>query len=216
MITEPNKKEWLWTIAKIVYLYKFFDMINQVTVFCASSTQAADVYKQEARQLGTILAEHAVKCYYGGGRVGLMGELAKSMLEHNGHIVGIIPQFMVDEGWDNDKVEEIVVPDMQIRKQKLMQLADAIVALPGGCGTLEELMEAITARQLGLIKVPIVLVNVCGFFDPLIAMLERAVKEKFMRNEHLSLWSVVTDASQVLSAIENAPSIENARGIAAM
>ena len=123
---------------------------------------------------------------------------------------------MVDEGWDNDKVEEIVVPDMQIRKQKLMQLADAIVALPGGCGTLEELMEAITARQLGLIKVPIVLVNVCGFFDPLIAMLERAVKEKFMRNEHLSLWSVVTDASQVLSAIEDAPSIENARGIAAM
>lgn len=191
-------------------------MINQVTVFCASSTQADDVYKQEARKLGANLAEHAIKCYYGGGRVGLMGELASSMLEHNGQIVGIIPQFMVDEGWDNDKVEEIVVPDMQIRKQKLMQLADAIIALPGGCGTLEELMEAITARQLGLIKVPIVLVNVCGFFDPLIAMLERAVKEKFMRNEHLSLWSVVTEASQVLSAIEDAPSIENARGIAAM
>lgn len=191
-------------------------MINQVTVFCASSTQADDVYKQEACKLGAILAEHAIKCYYGGGRVGLMGELASSMLEHNGQIVGIIPQFMVDEGWDNEKVEEIVVPDMQIRKQKLMQLADAIIALPGGCGTLEELMEAITARQLGLIKVPIVLVNVCGFFDPLIAMLERAVKEKFMRNEHLSLWSVVTEASQVLSAIEDAPSIENARGIAAM
>ena len=191
-------------------------MINNVTVFCASSTQAGVIYKQEARKLGVILAEHSIKCYYGGGRVGLMGELASSMLEHNGQIVGIIPQFMVDEGWDNDGVEEIVVSDMQIRKQKLMHLPDAIVALPGGCGTLEELLEAITARQLGLIKAPIILVNVAGFFDPLIAMLERAVAEKFMRQEHLALWSVVSDADHVLAAIENAPSIENARGIAAM
>lgn len=191
-------------------------MTHSVTVFCASSTQADVIYKQEANKLGAILAEHSIKCYYGGGRVGLMGELASSMLEHKGEIVGIIPQFMVDEGWDNDQVEEIVVSDMQIRKQKLMEIPDAIVALPGGCGTLEELLEAITARQLGLIKVPIIIVNVNGFFDPLVAMLEKAVAEKFMRTEHLALWKVVPDASYVLDAIENAPSIENARDIAAM
>lgn len=191
-------------------------MINSVTVFCASSTQADKIYKQEANKLGAILAEHNVKCYYGGGRVGLMGELSSSMLEHNGKIVGIIPQFMVDEGWDNDRVEEIVVPNMQVRKQQLMEFPDAIIALPGGCGTLEELLEAITARQLGLIKVPIIIVNVNGFFDPLVAMLEKAVAEKFMRTEHLALWTVVPDSDSVLSAIEDAPKIENARGIAAM
>lgn len=191
-------------------------MVNKITVFCASSTQADAIYKNEAYRLGKLLSENNVCCYYGGGRVGLMGELAKSMVEENAKIIGIIPQFMVDEGWDNDDVEELVVPDMQVRKLQLMSCADAIVALPGGCGTLEELMEAITARQLGLITIPIVIVNVNGFFTPLIKMLEKAVSERFMREEHLNLWTVVNSVEDVLSAIDNAPEIKNARGIAAM
>lgn len=191
-------------------------MIKTVTVYCASSTQAPGVYKSEAYKLGKILASHSIHCFYGGGRVGLMGELSKAIVEEGGGITGIIPRFMVEEGWDNEDVAEMVVPDMQIRKQKLMTCGEAIVALPGGCGTLEELMETITARQLGLIEAPIIIVNTNGFFTPLLEMLDRCVSERFMRKEHLSLWSVVDSVSDVLKAIDNAPAIGNARGIAAM
>ncbi len=190
--------------------------MKNITVFCASSSVAADKYKAEAFRLGEILTKENAHCYYGGGRVGLMGELAAAMVKHGGCISGIIPQFMVDEGWDNPDVEEIVVPDMQVRKQKLMNVADAIVALPGGCGTLEELVEAITAKQLGLIKVPIVIVNTDGFFTYLIKMLEHAVEERFMREEHLKIWTVVSSVEEVMAAIEMAPEMVNARGIAAM
>ena len=190
--------------------------MKNITVFCASSSQAAPVYVSQAHRLGEILAEHNLHCYYGGGRVGLMGALAETMVKVQGQISGIIPQFMVDEGWDNPDVEEIVVPDMQIRKQMLLNRADAIVALPGGCGTLEELIEAITSRQLGLIKVPIIIVNVNGFFDHFIEMLHTAIEQRFMRPEHASLWTAVSSADEVMPAIESAPEIHDARGIAAM
>lgn len=191
-------------------------MVKSVTVFCASSTKADKVYQQSAFDLGCILANAQIKCYYGGGRVGLMGELAKAMVERHAEIEGIIPQFMVDEGWDNPDVHEIVVDDMQSRKKMLITFPDAIVALPGGCGTLEELMEAITSRQLGIITAPIVIVNINEYFTPLINMLNNAISANFMRLEHKQLWVEVNKVEDVLSAINAAPKLENARGIAAM
>ena len=187
-----------------------------VSVFCASSTQADDIYVKQAERLGQIMSESGVMCLYGGGRVGLMGALAKSVNANNGLINGIIPKFMVDEGWDNPDVTEILVDDMETRKKKLMTMADAIVVLPGGCGTLEELIDSITAKQLGIIDVPIVIVNVNGFYDCFISMMNHIADQKFMRNEHLKLWTVVSDVEEVFTAINNSCRITNARSIAAM
>lgn len=191
-------------------------MIKSITVFCASSTQTPEIYRQQTRRLGDLLADADIQCYYGGGRVGLMGDLAQTMVRRKAKITGIIPEFMVKEGWDNADVEELVVPDMYRRKDLLLNKAEAIVALAGGCGTLDELMEAITAKQLGLIHVPIVILNVNGYFDSLLSMLNRAVEEHFMRPEHKSLWSVVNTADEVLPAIEDSSVLPNARGLAAI
>lgn len=192
-------------------------MIKKVCVYCASSTQISEVYKNEARRLGELLSENNIACVYGGGSVGLMGELSKSMVDNGGNITGIIPQFMVDEGWDNNFVEEIVVGSMHERKALMVKDVDAAIALPGGCGTLEELLEVITWKQLGLFTKPVVILNINGFFDPLLDMLNKAVDEKFMRLEHKQIWCVANRADDVLDAINSAAEwSESARGFAAM
>ena len=151
-------------------------------------------------------------------RSGLMGKLADSMLALNGKITGIIPQFMCDEEWHHESLTNlIVVETMHERKALMAQMADAIVALPGGCGTMEELLEAITWKQLGIISVPIVIVNMYGYYDSLIEMLHRAVEEKFMRDVHKNMWNVINTPEQVLSAISNPLEWEaNARNFAAI
>ena len=175
----------------------------RVSVYCASSSQISDSYKLQAYELGKILSEEGVACNYGGGSVGLMGALAQAMLDHGGSIVGIIPQFMVDQGWDNPKVQMEVVNSMHERKQRMVKDVDAAIALPGGIGTFEELLEVITWRQLGLFLKPVVILNVNDYYAPLLAMLEKAVEERFMRKEHLNLVTVVSSASEVLPAIRN-------------
>ena len=180
------------------------NMTKRVCVYCASSTQVDEAYKREAKRLGEILAKNGIACNYGGGAVGLMGELAHSMLEHGGEITGIIPRFMVERGWDNPNVTEVETSSMHTRKERMTQDVDAAIALPGGCGTIEELMEIITWKQLGLFLKPIVIINVNHFFDPLLAMLDKCVEERFM-SEHLKkTWTVVTSAEEVLPAIQDA------------
>lgn len=179
-------------------------MTKRVCVYCASSTQVDEAYKREARRLGEVLSKNGIACNYGGGAVGLMGELAQSMLDHGGEITGIIPRFMVERGWDNPKVTEVETSSMHTRKERMTKYVDAAIALPGGCGTLEELMEIITWKQLGLFLKPIVIINVNHFFDPLLAMLDKCVEERFM-SEHLKkTWTVVTSAEEVLPAIQDA------------
>lgn len=179
-------------------------MTKRVCVYCASSTQVDEAYKREARRLGEVLSKNGIACNYGGGAVGLMGELAQSMLDHGGEITGIIPHFMVERGWDNPKVTEVETSSMHTRKERMTKDVDAAIALPGGCGTLEELMEIITWKQLGLFLKPIVIINVNHFFDPLLAMLDKCVEERFM-SEHLKkTWTVVTSAEEVLPAIQDA------------
>lgn len=190
----------------------------RVSVYCASSSQIAETYKREAYKLGKLLAQEGVACNYGGGSVGLMGELAQAMIDSGGAITGVIPQFMVDQGWNNPMVDTVVVGTMHERKRRMVEDADAAVALPGGLGTFEELLEVITWKQLGLFLKPIILLNVGGYYAPLLSMLEKSVEERFMRREHLDLITVVSTAADVLPAIRRSPewSRDAALGLAAL
>ncbi|MCQ2217045.1 MAG: TIGR00730 family Rossman fold protein [Paludibacteraceae bacterium] len=190
----------------------------RVSVYCASSSQISESYKREAYELGKILSKEKIACNYGGGSVGLMGELAQAMLDFGGSITGIIPQFMVDQGWDNPKVKMEVVNTMHERKQRMVKDAEAAIAMPGGIGTFEELLEVITWKQLGLFLKPIIILNVDNYYGPMLAMLEKAVDEQFMRKEHLNLVTVVSSASEVLPAIRKSAewTRDEALGIAAL
>ncbi len=180
--------------------------IRQVCVYCASSRECDEVYFAAAEALGRELARKGIDIIYGGGAGGLMGRLADAALSEGGRIIGILPRFMDELEWGHQKLTELVlVNDMHERKRAMLERADAVVALPGGCGTLEELFEAITWKRLGLYFGPIVLVNVQGFFDPCIELLERCVAEKFMDGRHRSMWKVVESPHQVIEAVCNAP-----------
>ena len=189
---------------------------RNVTVYCASSQQVDEEYFTTARQLGRILADWRITLTYGGGAVGLMGAIADSVLDYGGKVIGILPGFMDELEWGHGRVTELlVVDDMHQRKHRMIEDPDAIVALAGGCGTLEELLEAITWKRLGLHGKPIVIVNTRGYFDPLIEMLERCIEERFMRPEHRDMWTVVPDADGVIGAIVDAPPWgEHARDLA--
>ena len=178
---------------------------EQVCVYAASSRQCAQIYLDAARRLGEILAQNAIAIVYGGGSTGLMGSLADGALAEGGRVIGVLPEFMGELEWGHERLTELrLVGDMHERKRRMIAEVDAVIALPGGCGTLEELFEAITWKRLGLYSKPIVLVNVAGFFDPCVALLERAIAERFMHERHRSMWSVVTEPEAVLPAIASA------------
>jgi uncharacterized protein (TIGR00730 family) len=180
--------------------------VQRVCVYCASSQQASSVYHEVATRLGVLLAEASVSIVYGGGGTGSMGALADGALSRGGRVIGIIPEFMRELEWSHAEVcEMLVVDDLRERKRLMLDGVDACIALPGGCGTLEELLECITLKRLGIFVKPIVMINVRGFFDPLLELLESCVREKFMDSRHLDMWRVVQEPHDVLSAIENAP-----------
>ena len=189
-----------------------------ICVYCASSTQVKRSYFEATDRLGKILADAQLSIVYGGGSMGLMGQLADSTLKAGGKITGVIPRFMCEVEWNHTNLSELIlVETMHERKEKMAMMADAVVALPGGCGTLEELLEVITWKRLGIFTKPIVIVNIEGYFDALIAMLNRAVDEHFMREEHRQMWVVVETPEEVLSAIQNSANWdENARSFAAL
>lgn len=185
--------------------------IKRVAVYAASSSQVSSEYIDAAAELGRTLAAEGIEIVYGAGKVGLMGALADAALDAGGKVTGVIPQFMVDNGWCREKLTNLIVtPDMHTRKEKIVSLADATIALPGGVGTLEELMEIITWKQLGLYANPIVILNTRGYFNPLKEMLERAVEEKFMREIHRNLWSIADMPRQAADLIRNTPQWDTA------
>lgn len=185
--------------------------IKRVAVYAASSSQVSSEYIDAAAELGRTLAAEGIEIVYGAGKVGLMGTLADAALDAGGKVTGVIPQFMVDNGWCRGKLTNLIVtPDMHTRKEKIVSLADATIALPGGVGTLEELMEIITWKQLGLYANPIVILNTRGYFNPLKEMLERAVEEKFMREIHRNLWSIADTPRQAADLIRNTPQWDTA------
>ena len=167
------------------------NQINSVCVYSASSTKIDAVYFQAADTLGRLLAEHRIRLINGAGSIGLMRSVADAVLKNGGEVTGVIPRFMVEQNWHHTGLTELIeVESMHERKRKMADLSDGIIALPGGCGTLEELLEIITWKQLGLYLNPIVILNINGFFDPLLEMLEKAIDENFMRRQHGDIWKV--------------------------
>jgi uncharacterized protein (TIGR00730 family) len=179
---------------------------RSVCVYCASSRTAHPEYREAAFRLGEVLAGEGLGVVYGGGARGSMGALADGALSKGGRVVGILPKFMAELEWGHTGLTELeLVEDMRIRKHTMLARSQAAIALPGGCGTLEELLEAITLKRLGLYVNPIVLVNTRKFFDPLLELLTRAIEESFMDQRHAQMWEVVAQPEQVPEALQRAP-----------
>jgi len=179
---------------------------RSVCVYCASSRTSDPEYRQAARRLGEVLAAAGIGIVYGGGASGSMGALADGALAKGGRVTGILPRFMADLEWGHRGLTELeLVEDLRVRKHLMLTRSDAAIALPGGSGTLEELLEAITLKRLGLYLNPIVLVNTRDFFAPLLALLAHAVEERFMDPRHLTMWQVVSRPEEVPHALAHAP-----------
>ncbi len=178
--------------------------LRAVCVYCASSEESDAIYLDSARRVGEILAENSIVTIYGGGAIGSMGRLADGVLAKGGKVVGVIPRFMQELEWDHKGLTELqVVENIRERKHIMLTGSDAAIALPGGSGTLEELLEAISLKRLGIYLNPIVMVNVRGFFDPLLALLHRCIEERFMDACHAAMWQVANGPEDVLSAIRS-------------
>jgi uncharacterized protein (TIGR00730 family) len=175
-----------------------------VCVFASSSSRVNNDYAIAASKLGFLLAGAGVRVVFGGGGIGLMGKLADAVLENGGIVTGVIPSFMRDEGWSHKKINEMIIThDMGERKKKMFEMSDAVIALPGGVGTLEELTEAITLKQLSLFEGPIIILNTLGFYKSLLEFLENMVDNHFLRFEHKALWKIVNTPEEVISALYN-------------
>lgn len=182
------------------------NQINSVCVYSASSTKIDPVYFQAAEELGRLLAEHHIRLINGAGSIGLMCSVADAVLKNGGEVTGVIPHFMVEQNWHHTGLTELIeVESMHERKQKMANLSDGIIALPGGCGTLEELLEIITWKQLGLYLNPIIIINVNEFFDPLLKMLEKAIEENFMRQQHGDIWKVARTPEEAVKLLYETP-----------
>jgi hypothetical protein len=178
----------------------------RICVYCASSHHCDPLFHDAARNLGRILAEAGCTVVYGGGGIGSMGALADGALAAGGEVVGIIPRFMTEVEWQHPGLARLeVVEDMRERKHRLLTGSDAVIALPGGCGTLEELFEAITLKRLGLYFNPILLVNTKNFYTPLMGFMDDVVRERFLNPEHATMWQLVDTENDVLDAIRNTP-----------
>jgi uncharacterized protein (TIGR00730 family) len=188
----------------------------RICVYCASSDHADPAYRDAATELGHHLAEAGHSIVYGGGSRGSMGAVADGALEAGGTVVGILPRFMADLEWGHPGLTELqLVEDMRERKHRLLTGSDAVVALPGGCGTLEEVFEAITLKRLGLYFNPIVFLNTRNFYAPLLGFMDQVIEERFMHTDHAAMWQSVDTPEQVLPAIRSAPRWrEDARNIA--
>ena len=180
--------------------------ITSVCVYCASSTKIDSGYFEAARELGTLLGQRRIRLINGAGGIGLMSTTSDAVLAAGGEVTGVIPHFMVEQGWQHKGLTEMIeVENMHQRKQKMADLSDAIIALPGGCGTLEELLEIITWKQLGLYLNPVVILNTNNFFDPLLAMLQHAMDENFMREQHGAIWHVASTPQEAVELIHTIP-----------
>ncbi len=176
----------------------------KVCVFASSSSRIHSEYNSAASKLGDLLAQSDIEVVYGGGGIGLMGILADSVIKHGGKVTGVIPSFMQDEGWGHHGIDDMIVThDMGERKKKMFDLSDGVIALPGGVGTLEELSEAITLKQLSLFDGPIIILNTLGFYDHLIDFLDNMVENHFLRSEHKGIWQVVNTPEEAVKALIN-------------
>ncbi|MBS1545712.1 MAG: TIGR00730 family Rossman fold protein [Bacteroidetes bacterium] len=173
-----------------------------VCVFCGSSTGKDPLYGDVAREMGLTLAKEGHTLIYGGGDIGLMGILANSCLEGGGKVIGVIPDFLMKREVGHSGLTELIIADsMHQRKKKMADLADVFIALPGGWGTLDELAEILTWRQLGLIDQPIGLLNIDSFFSPLVEQMKRMSERGFLQPTNLEFLSVSNSSQKLLTAL---------------
>ena len=176
--------------------------MKSICVFCGSSTGSNSKYVAAARQLGELIAQKKMSLVYGGGNVGLMGEIANSVLENRGEVIGVIPQFLVEKELVHDKLTELrIVESMHERKAMMAELADGFVALPGGFGTLEETVEVLTWAQLGLHRKPVGLLNVEKYFNFLHDFFRHMVVEKFLHTEYKDMILIKDNAREMLDSL---------------
>jgi uncharacterized protein (TIGR00730 family) len=177
--------------------------LGRICVFCGSSRGRDPRYTQAAQTVGRILAESGHGLVYGGGRVGLMGALAEAVLARGGEIIGVLPEVLVGREVAHDGLSLLhVVPTMHARKSLMYELADAFLVLPGGFGTLDELFEVLTWAHLGLHGKPVGLLDVAGYFDPLVKMLDHAVHERFLSPESRALVRLLGRPEEILVLLE--------------
>ena len=172
--------------------------IKRICVFCGSSSGKQEVYAEQARALGQTMAANSIGLVYGAGGIGLMGTVADSIIEANGEVIGIIPFALATKERAHPKADMRVVNTMHERKALMADLSDAFIAMPGGFGTFEELLEIITWGQLGIHQKPIGLLNTAGYYDPLLAMIDRAIEEGFILPRYRNLIVVASNAEALL------------------
>lgn len=177
--------------------------MKRVCVFCGSSPGADPLYMRVAREVGALLAERGLGLVYGGAQVGLMGAVADGALAAGGEVIGILPQSLVRKEVAHTGLDELrIVGSMHERKAQMADLSDGFLALPGGCGTFEEFFEVVTWAQIGIHRKPCALLNIAGYYDPLLALLHHAVDARFVRPEHLGLILSGTDPALLLDAMD--------------
>jgi len=175
--------------------------IKAITIYAAASSRISPVYFEAAAELGRLLAKHSITCVNGGGIKGLMAAVTDAVLENGGNVCGVIPKFMYDNGWAHPAMQDIIItPDMHSRKRTMAEKSDACIALPGGLGTLDELIEIITWKQLGLYNKPVVILNTSGYYDLLLAMMEKADVENFIHTSLLA-WHVAETPEEAIDFI---------------
>lgn len=180
--------------------------MKKICVYCASSPKINKIYFDAAEKFAELLVRENFKIIFGGGSAGLMGKIADTVLTHGGKIKGIMPKFMNEVEWAHKGLTDIeFTQTLHERKSKFLQGVDGLVALPGGCGTLEELLEAITLKRLGLFTKPIIILNTNHFYEPLKEMLNKCVTENFMNEKHLAMWQFVNEPEDIISALKSAP-----------
>jgi len=176
---------------------------NRICVYCGSADNLDRIYTDAARTLGGLLANRGIDLVYGAGKTGLMGAVADGVLEAGGKVIGVVPENLNQPQLIHASLTHLeVVSDIQLRKARMSQMADAFIALPGGYGTLDELFETLTWAQIGLHTKPVGLLNTAGYFSPLLEMIERARSEKFIYDEHRDLLISSSDPNDLLARLE--------------
>lgn len=180
--------------------------IKSICVYCGSSQNVDDAYKQAAIDFGKIMAEQGISLVYGGGRVGLMGLIADTILENGGEVIGVIPKYLSQKEVAHTNLTTLhIVDSMHTRKQKMVDESDAFVVLPGGIGTLDETCEIITWRQLGIHDKPICIANVNNYWTPFNDMVKHIIKSGFMREGDIHTFSIVDNVKNILPALKSTP-----------
>ncbi len=181
-------------------------MIKRICVYCGSRTGRDAVYRQAAVDLGNLIVQRGYELVYGAGSIGLMGVVADAVLDAGGRVTGVIPEHLARREITHDSLSELhVVQSMHERKAMMAELSDAFVALPGGFGTLEEFFEIVTWTQLGIHRKNTGLLNVNGYFDPIVAMIDRAIEDNFIKESNRELYVVSDDAEHLLDELDLHP-----------